>query len=354
VKPVTAERFSEYLSGRLTSGTVDVSNVEEHIEGWSRDTFSLDATYRTEDGGLRTERLAVRAESSEQVTQGAATGLDVETEFAVMDAVQDAPVPVPETYWFEDDESVLGRRFFLVEYLSGSAPVTWDPRQRSTLYDAWDDPERTLPHQFVDAVSGIHTVSASDVPGIDTVPTDEVVDRELDRWERMYRESGFAPEPAVEEAIRWFRANEPEIPETTLVHGDFRVGNILIDGGEIQGVLDWELARCGDPMYDLGYASVPYFAGKLLEPIERPELACSLVEREWFYDEYEQRTGRPVDRDRVRYWQAFSAFVMLAMGLDGVDRFLHGPGTDVRSAWFQYIVPGLVEDILDVVRTYRL
>ncbi|WP_245800686.1 phosphotransferase [Natrinema saccharevitans] len=156
----------------------------------------------------------------------------------------------------------------------------------------------------------------------------------------MYRSAELKREPAVEEAIRWFRANAPTVPETTLVHGDFRIGNALIDGDRITGLLDWEFARVGDPLFDLGYASTRYFAGKLVEPIERPELACSLLEREWFYDEYERRTGRTVDRERVRYWQAFSAFVMLTICCWGASQYETGSSDDVRNAWFQYPVPG--------------
>jgi aminoglycoside phosphotransferase (APT) family kinase protein len=128
---------------------------------------------------------------------------------------------------------------------------------------------------------------------------------------------------------------------------------MLVDGDDLTAVLDWELARIGDPLYDLGYASLQYFAGKLIEPTERPELACSLLEREYLYDEYERRSGRTVDRERVRYWRAFSAFVMMTIGLSGVDQFRQGNTDDVRSAWFQYIVPGLVEDMLAIVREDR-
>ena len=114
------------------------------------------------------------------------------------------------------------------------------------------------------------------------------------------------------------------MPETTLVHGDYRIGNVLVTEDELTGVLYWEFARIGDPLYDLGYASTRYFSGKLIEPTERPELASALVEREWFYDEYEKRTGRTVDRDRVRYWQAFSAFTMMTRGVAGAYRYQEG------------------------------
>lgn len=103
----------------------------------------------------------------------------------------------------------------------------------------------------------------------------------------------------------------------------------------------------------VGKASTNYFAGKLVEPTERPELACSLLEREWLYEEYERRSRRTVDRERVRYWRTFSAFVMLTIALAGVDRFRQGETDDVRSAWFQYVVPGLVEDALAIVRGDR-
>lgn len=240
-----------------------------------------------------------------------------------------------------------------MEHLEGEPPVTWDPRDRQELYDAWDSPDRTLPDQFVDAVAKLHSVDAKAIPGIEDVPPDEVVTHEIDYWEEFYRMSALKREPAVEEAIRWFRANKPEIPETTLVHGDFRIGNTLIDDDRMTGVLDWELARVGDPLFDLGYASTRYFAGKLVEPIERPELACSLFERDWFYDEYERRTGRTVDRERVRYWRAFSAFVMLTISCWGAYQFHEGISDDMRKAWFQYPIPGLIEDLLDIIEDDR-
>lgn len=370
---VTAGALESYLTGRL-SADVSISDLHEHVEGWSRDTVSFTARWN-EEGEQRERRLVVRAESDAQIEgDSAAEGNDVETEFRTMAVAEDTSVPVPETYWYEGDRSVLGGRFFVVGHLPGDAPMVWDREQRQDLYRAWDEREAnegdgkadgrakggsendggSLPSQFVDAAAGIHTLDAEDVPALADCPPDAVVERELDRWVGRYRASTVRPEPAVEECIRWFRANPPEIPETTLVHGDFRIGNILVNEGELTGVLDWELARIGDPLYDLGYASTYYFAGKLIEPIERPELACSLLDREWFYDEYERRSGRRVDRERVRYWRAFSAFVMMTIGLAGVHRFRTGETDDVRAAWFQYIVPGLVEDMLAIVREDRL
>ncbi|MDS0476985.1 phosphotransferase family protein [Natrinema sp. 1APR25-10V2] len=351
----SSDTLSTYLSDTLGDGEVSVDDIVAHTEGWSRDTVSFTARYR-EGGDEVTERLVLRAENELQHDADAESlpGNDIRTEYETLAAAQDAPVPVPRVRWFDEAGGPFERGLFVMDHLEGEPPITWDPRDRRELYDAWDSPDRTLPDQFVDATAGVHAIDGSAVPGIEDVPPDEVVTREIDRWEELYRNAEMKREPAVEEAIRWFRANEPTVPETTLVHGDFRIGNALIDDDRITGLLDWEFARVGDPLFDLGYASTRYFAGKLVEPIERPELACSLLEREWFYDEYERRTGRTVDRERVRYWQAFSAFVMLTICCWGANQYDTGASDDVRNAWFQYPVPGLIEDLLAIIEDDRL
>lgn len=349
---IAEDRLAEYLSGRLADSDVSITELTEHVKGWSRTTASFTARW-SEEGRERSAKLVVRVVSDSQVASDP-LGNDLETEFATMEAARSADVPVPDTYWYEDDASILGNRFFLVEHLPGTVPVTWDPEQRQELYDAWDSDDRSLPRQFVEAAAGIHELQGTEVPGIDPVDAGDVVDRELEKWIPAYRHSTLKPNPVINEAIRWFRKNKPEISETTLVHGDFRIGNMLVEDEAITGVLDWEMSRVGDPLYDLGYASTNYFAGKLLEPIERPELACSLLEREWFYEEYERLTGRTVDRERIRYWRAFSAFVMLTIGLNWVHRYSTGASDDVRSAWSQYLIPGLSEDILAIIRKERV
>lgn len=350
---LSAADLSDALAGRLADGPVDVSDVKSHTEGWSRQTVSFTAEWR--DGGTpRTERCVVRISTDHDVADDPTdTRNDIETEYRTMKAAYDAGVPAPEPYFYESDPSGLGGPFFVVEHLKGDGLVTWNPRNRQRLYDAWDDPENTLPEQFVDAIATVHTISPEDVPFLESTSPDAVVDRELDTYERIYELAKLKQEPALQEALRWFRANKPEVDETTLVHGDYRIGNVLVTDDELTGVLDWELAQIGDPLYDLGYASTRYFAGKLVEPIERPELASALVDREWFYDEYERRTGRTVDRDRVRYWQAFSTFTMLTRGVAGAYRYHTGESTDVRSAWFQYIVPGQIEDLLATITDDR-
>jgi len=75
-------------------------------------------------------------------------------------------------------------------------------------------------------------------------------------------------------------------------------------------VLDWEMARVADPLYDLGFTSVSYYAGGGPDQVSRPELASALADREWLYAEYEARVSHDVDRDRIHYWRLFSVFLL--------------------------------------------
>lgn len=343
MESVAPETLEAYLPAHLGADSVTVEDVVQHSEGWSRNTFSFTAIWEAE-GAEHTRRFALRAKS-----EGGVLDTDLKKEFRVMDAVQDTGVPVPETHWFESDESIVGAPFFIVDHVDGEAPNTWRGSERETLEAAWED-GRDLPEQFVDAATAIHSVSPGAVPFLDRPDPDEVVEREIDRWASKYDEFNLRNEPVIDEAIRWFRDNPPVIEELTLVHGDFRIGNMLIEEGDITAVLDWEMARICDPHYDLGYSSMPYLAGKL---IDRPtDLVCALLERDWYYDRYEEVTGRPVNRYAVRYWEAFGIFVMITILLTGVDRYNKGKSDDVRQVWLQYPVPGLLEDMLSIMREY--
>jgi len=349
---VDSESLSAYLTDHegLTDGAVEVSDVVEHSEGWSRDTISFTASW----DGSRSQRLVARIESEDSPVPSEALERDTEQEFRAMAAAYDIGVPVAEPYWFENDASIFGGEFFVMEHRPGEPPLTWRPDAREALYDHWDSADRSLPNQFVDALAGIHSIGPEDAPFLDHVEPEDVVDRELRGWEGVYDDVHFKDEPVVREAFRWFRQNKPDIPELRMVHGDYRIGNMLVDDDEITAVVDWEVSRLGDPLYDVGFTSSQYFAGKLIEPIERPDLVCALLDREWFYDEYEARTGIKVDMHRVRYWRAWGAFTTALIFLAGAEKYQDGRSDDVRSVWFQYPVPGLLEEVAEIIADDRI
>lgn len=343
IEDVTNELIEEYLIGRFDTETVSVTDLVKHTEGWSRNTFSFTARW-DDEGSEVTHRFVLRSEA-----EGGVLDTDIEKEFRVMDAAQATDAPVPETYWYEDDQAVIGAPFFVVSHVEGEAPNTWKGSDRVTLEEAWET-RNGLPEQFVEAAAEVHSMSPEDVPFLENPGADELVEHELDRWVTKYEATDLRSEPILDEAIRWFRENPPEVEELTVVHGDFRIGNMLIEDEEITALLDWEMARIGDPMFDLGYSSMPYLAGKLID--EPTDLVCALLEQEWYFERYEELTGRPIDRYAVDYWQAFAIFIMITILLTGVDRYRRGESDDVRQVWLQYPVPGLLEDLLGILREH--
>lgn len=342
---VSPEQLETFIDSRVESDNgVRIVDFTYHTVGWSRETCSFTAEWRA-DGVEQSNRLTARA-------QRGASLLDtsVEHEYRIMEALQDTAVPVPQTKWYADAESVFDVPVCVMEHVDGDVPNTWRPDDRAELREAWE--RKALPREFVQVTADIHAVTPEDVPFLDNPGVADVVDRELDYWIDKYEEMLVKDEPIVREAIRWLRRNRPDVDEVTLIHGDHRIGNMICDDDHINAVLDWELARIGDPHFDLGYSSLRYIAGKFLD--SRPELACSLLERDWYYDRYEEVSGRDVDRDRVEYWRIFSIVMAITIIYTGLNRYESGETDDVRQLWPQYGMPDLLEDLLDLLETQTL
>jgi len=115
-------------------------------------------------------------------------------------------------------------------------------------------------------------------------------------------------------AFAWLKANPVVADRIVVVHGDYRSGNYLYDENGIIAMLDWEMAHLGDPMEDLGWASMMFWG--------REELAGGLIEREAFYRLYEQKTGHHVDRERLFFYQVLGNAKMAVICLTGIRDFV--------------------------------
>jgi aminoglycoside phosphotransferase (APT) family kinase protein len=150
-------------------------------------------------------------------------------------------------------------------------------------------------------------------------------------------------DPVTEEAFHWLRERVPSDSWTGVVHGDYRIGNALVDQGRVSALLDWELAYIGDVRFDLGYLSLERLAGKHLRP--RTTLMNAIAEQGWFLDEYSRLTGRPVDRDVVRTFSVLGIMMLLATHYQGIWMYANGYSTDFRLAWNRFGVIGLRQDL---------
>lgn len=280
-----AGRLGAWLSTRAGE-PVAVEALSRVPGGASRETWAFTAAH----GGSR-ERLILRRDPPGHVIESSRR-----QEFDLLRVAADAGVPVPQVRWCEDDRDVLGGAFFVMDFVEGETLA-----RRLLRDDVYAPARAALPEQLAAAAARIHAVDVSSptLAFLAATRTDAAPGAvELDRFEDIYRAITPDPHPALELAFRWLRARIPSGPRRTLVHGDFRVGNVIFGPEGLRAVIDWELAHLGDPVEDLGWLCVRSWR---FGADDKP--AGGLCERERFFTAYERAGGAPVDRAAARWWE---------------------------------------------------
>ena len=178
---------------------------------------------------------------------------DLRAEYEVLEALADTPVPAPRPVLFEADPSVLGGPFLVCSYLEGeTVPLGSDLPERFRTERA----RAAVGERLIDALAEIHARDPANFEECcDRRTPRETVELARGRIEEAATETDLDPW-GLEAVADRLAAEAPADPETRLIHGDFRPGNVLFTGAEtpeIAGVLDWETAHLGDPLVDLGY-----------------------------------------------------------------------------------------------------
>jgi aminoglycoside phosphotransferase (APT) family kinase protein len=152
----------------------------------------------------------------------------------------------------------------------------------------------------------------------------------------------------VEEAFEWVIEREPQVGWPGLVHGDYRLGNMLLEDDRVRAILDWELAYRGDVRFDLGYLAVARNAGKHLRA--RSPLMNAIADQDWFMERYGQLTGRWIDDATLATFQMLGIMMLLATQWTAVWMYASGHTTDVRMAWSRFSFAGLRQDMVELMR----
>ncbi len=300
------ERLAAYLAGRLP-GFTRLDRVRQFHGGQSNPTFALEG-----GGGV----WVLRKQPPGELLPSAHA---VDREFRVQSALRNQGVPVPEMHLYCDDASILGTPFYVMERLEGR--VFEDPLlpavaagERGALYDAMN---RTLAalHQVDPAAAGLADFGR---PG-------NYFARQIARWTRQWELSRTRDLPEMDRLIEWLPAHIPPGDETAVVHGDFRLGNLMFaaDRPEVIGVLDWELSTLGHPLGDLGYNISGFHIPRTVRHgIMGLPRTYGVPDRESYVAAYCRRTGRrPVDTD---FYVAFSMFRFAAIAEGVLARALGG------------------------------
>jgi aminoglycoside phosphotransferase (APT) family kinase protein len=262
----------------------------------------------------------------------------VDREFRVMAALWQTGVPVARPYVLCQDPTIIGTDFYLMDFVAGRVFRNYElpdlsPAQRRTIYRA-----------MVDVLAALHQVDFQAVGLGDYGRIGGYMARQVRRWSQQYTASKTDDLPAMDKLMAWLPAHLPEAHETTIVHGDFRLENLIFHPTEprVLAVVDWELGTLGAPLSDLAYNCLPYYVVDAWRgDITTLDYASYGIPSEAEYvARYCQRTGRQEIPD-WKFYLVFSLFRLAAMVQGVYKRGLDGnassPEATILGAQCQYL-----------------
>ncbi|EKS35727.1 phosphotransferase family protein [Afipia clevelandensis] len=296
---------------RWFPGAAGMDRLAQLSGGASQETWSFSVLHPEGDIAV----ILRRAPPGYGAAPGRAAGLDAEA--VLMQQAYEAGIPSPRVRYVLQPEDGLGSGFVMDRVEGETIP-------RKILRDPEFAPARNiLAGQLGKIVAGIHALDKARLPKLRLM----TVASELDDLTAEYQSFDW-PRPVFDLALRWLRDHTPATSGTvTLVHGDFRHGNLIIGPEGVRAVLDWELAHFGDPMEDLGWICVNSWRfGEIDKPVG------GLGSREDLFAAYESASGRPVDVARVMFWETLGTLRWGIMCCGMMQRFRAGPDHSMERA----------------------
>ena len=200
-------------------------------------------TYRIESDG---ESWVLRRPPLSHVQP---TAHDMEREFRVISALAETKVPVPRTFAVCNDSEVIGAPFYVMEYVDGLVPI--NPEDVIKRFD--EEQRRRLGEELIDTLANLHAVDPNEVGLGDFGRPAGYVERQVRRFSEQLERVKTRELPELEELRQRLTSAMPAESDATIVHGDFRLDNAIVDDeAHVAAVLDWEMSTLGDPLADLG------------------------------------------------------------------------------------------------------
>lgn len=346
--PAAQERLVRLI--RAASGAISVRllGVAPLRGGAIQENWAIDVEFSglpsSSSLGER-EALVLRADAPSRV----AVSHGRAEEFALLQLARAAGVTVPEPLWLCADGTLLGRPFYIMRRVPGTAAghrVVRDP--------SLGGPREALAERLGVELARIHAITpdsakaltpglAGDRLGFLEMPRQGPALDQVARY-RRYLDAMAEPHPVLEWGLRWLELNAPPAREIVLVHQDFRTGNYLVDANGLTAILDWEFCAWGDPMADIGW-----FCAKCWRFGAVDKEAGGIAARTPFYRGYEAASGRRIDPAAVHYWEVMAHVRWAVIALQQADRHLSKGEASLELALTGRMPPELEWEILDLV-----
>ena len=303
MKPLDDAKFSgtKDVDERLK---IDSANLQSWIDEYVPNAGKIKAIEQFK-GGQSNPTYKIITESKNLVLRRKPPGKllpsahAVDREYKVITALYDTDVPVPKTYGLCEDDDVAGTAFFVMDFLDGD--LFWDPMipsmTNSDRTEIYKNKNKTL--------AKLHSVDYKKIGLEDYGKPGNYVARQVSRWSKQYRASETDNIEAMNNLIEWLPKNIPDDDETTIVHGDYRLDNMILKNNEVVGILDWELSTLGHPIADFSYHCLSWRTQEAFwDEAKLKELGIP-SEREYM-EMYCENSGKDLSKN----WEFYMAFNM--------------------------------------------
>jgi aminoglycoside phosphotransferase (APT) family kinase protein len=298
--------------------------VEQFKGGQSNPTFKLSAGA----GGAYAKHYVLRAKPG-PAAKLLPSAHAIDREFRVMDALHKAGFPVARQYSLCLDESVIGRAFFIMEFVEGR--VLWDQslpgmtrEERAAIYD-----------ELNRVIAQLHTVDYAAIGLADYGKPGNYFARQIERWTKQYQASQLDPIEAMDRLIDWLPQHIPPGDDTAIVHGDYRLDNMIFHPTEprILAVLDWELSTLGHPAADFSYHCLSWHIppGKFRGIAGLDLEALGIPGQDDYIAAYSRRTGRTIRREDFNFYLAYNLFRLAGIMQGIMKRYVDGTASSAQA-----------------------
>jgi aminoglycoside phosphotransferase (APT) family kinase protein len=254
-----------------------------------------------------------------------------------MKALKDTAVPVAQMFVLCEDESIIGRAFYIMEFVAGR--VLWD----QTLTGMTREERGAIYDEMNRVIAALHTVDYVGCGLADYGKAGNYFERQIGRWSKQYVASITQPIPEMDHLMQWLPANMPasakDASKTSIVHGDFRLDNLMFaaDQPRVLAVLDWELSTIGHPLADFSYHCMAWHIPPgTFRGIGGVDIASLGIPSESDYiQRYCERTGLATPQDLKADWNFYLAYNMfrIAAILQGIaKRVQDGTASSAQAA----------------------
>ena len=339
VRGIHAGPVSEWLAAHI-DGATPPFEFEIIVGGHSNLTYKV-----TDAAG---ERFVLRRPPLGAVL---ATAHDMEREHRIISGVGQTDVPVPRALGLCEDESVNDAPFYVMNFVDGHV---LDTAEVTTRVLPEESSRRALGESVIETLAALHQVDPDAVGLGDLGRKEAYLDRQLKRWRTQWEKSKTRELPAMEETYELLLAAKPEQKYTGIVHGDYRLGNMLSgEDAQVKAVLDWELCTLGDVLADVGYVMNNWAQQgdpRTPETAVSPTAAGGFQTRREFIEAYSKRTGHEVAN--VDYYRSFQYWRLAAIVEGVLARYLKGVmGNEADTGAFKTRIDKMAEAALDLVRS---